>query len=169
MASNHGQTDESQEQQGLTSRKGPVEVDWPKTVGYYGGIALAVASGMVELPLAIFIGAVPFFNLLDRPKAPRPARLISQLLDGASKPVGGDSSNTLWLTTPDVPVLRDQGSRRSRQEPPEGSDRGHGASGEDAGAVEAKETNGHRSGKPGERSGRSRSARSKSGPGSERP
>ena len=30
---------------------GPVHLDVPRTVGYYGGIAIAVGAGLVEPPL----------------------------------------------------------------------------------------------------------------------
>ena len=80
---------------GLTSYVGPIEVDWPRTVGYYGGIGLAVAAGVLEPPLALFIAAVPFFKLLNRPDSSLPERTLSQLLEGASKPVGGDAEATI--------------------------------------------------------------------------
>ncbi len=92
---------------GLATTIGPVRVDWPRSVGYYGGIALAVGAGMIEPPLAVFIAVIPFLKLLNRPNAPLPARLISQVLDGASKPVGGDSEATITRVS-DRPV----GSRR---------------------------------------------------------
>ena len=88
---------------GLTSRVGPVEVDWPRTVGYYGGLALAVGFGMIEPPFGVFIAAVPFFKMLNRPKASHPVRLFSQVLDGASQPIGGDGDYSIRLVTPDTP------------------------------------------------------------------
>ncbi len=93
---------ESQDQ-GLATEIGPIRVDWPRSVGYYGGIALAVGAGMIEPPLAVFIALIPFLKLLNRPNAPLPARLISQVLDGASKPVGGDSEATITRVS-DRPV-----------------------------------------------------------------
>lgn len=86
-----------EEDRGLTSRIGPVEVDWPRTIGYYGGIGLATAFELVEPPLALFIAAVPFFKMLNIPQAPRPVRFIAQFLDGAAKPVGGSAEATLRL------------------------------------------------------------------------
>lgn len=88
---------------GLATTIGPIQVDWPRSVGYYGGIALAVGAGMIEPPLAVFIAVIPFLKLLNRPNAPLPARLISQVLDGASKPVGGDSEATITRVS-DRPV-----------------------------------------------------------------
>jgi len=87
---------------GLTSRVGPVEVNWPRTVGYYGGLALAVGFGMIEPPFGAFIAAVPFFKMLNRPKASQPVRLFSQVLDGASQPIGGDGDYSIRLVTPDT-------------------------------------------------------------------
>jgi len=69
-----------QDEQGLTSRAGPVEINWPLTVGYYGGIGLAVAFDLVAPPVAIFIAAIPFMKMLNRPGASRPTRLVSQVL-----------------------------------------------------------------------------------------
>ncbi|MDQ6831772.1 MAG: hypothetical protein M3008_00105 [Chloroflexota bacterium] len=90
-------------ERGLTSRVGPVEVSWPRAVGYYGGLALAVGFGMIEPPFGVFIAAVPFFKMLNRPKSSRPVRLFSQVIDGASQPVGGDGDHAIRLVTPDRP------------------------------------------------------------------
>lgn len=89
-----------EEEQGLTSRIGPVEIDWPRTIGYYGGIGLATAFELIEPPLALFIAAIPLFKMLNYHRAPRPARFIAQFLDGAARPVGGDAEATLRLTSP---------------------------------------------------------------------
>jgi hypothetical protein len=108
-ASKRPESDETQENRGLVGRVGPLEVDWPRSIGYFGGVGLAVAFGVIEAPLGIFIAAVPFFKLLNRPRAPRSVRVASQLLDGASKPVGGDASVNeeqgfiLRLKTPNLP------------------------------------------------------------------
>jgi hypothetical protein len=82
---------------GLTSRIGPITVDWPRSIGYFGGTAAAVAFGLIEPPLGVFIAAVPFLKMLNRPGAPTPLRFVGQLLDGASKPVGGDTAATVEL------------------------------------------------------------------------
>ncbi|HET8627172.1 MAG TPA: hypothetical protein VFL91_07125 [Thermomicrobiales bacterium] len=87
----------SGEERGLTSEIGPLEIEWPLTIGYYGGIALAVAAGVIEPPLAIFIAAVPLFKMLNRPDASRPTRIVSQVLAGMAKPVGGDSPAAVRL------------------------------------------------------------------------
>jgi hypothetical protein len=88
----------SEEDTVLKSQVGPVEIDWLKSVGYFGGVALAVGVGVIEAPIGIFIAAIPFVKMLDFPNAPLPIRAVSELLDGASKPVGGDSEATVRIT-----------------------------------------------------------------------
>ncbi len=95
-------------ERGLVSRFGPVEIDWPRTLGYYSGIALATAFELIEPPLAIFIAAIPLFKMLNRPKASLPTRLIAHFMDGTAKPVGGGGTSTIRLVTPDAP----QGTNR---------------------------------------------------------
>jgi len=94
----------AEQDRGLTSHVGPVEIDWPVAVGYYVGIGLALAFEMIEPPLALFIAAIPFLKMLNRPRASWPTRLVSQLLQGMAKPVGGDSDSAIRLSTPDVPL-----------------------------------------------------------------
>jgi hypothetical protein len=73
---------------GLVSQTGRVTVDWPRSIGYYGGISLAVATGMIEPPLAMFGAAIPFLKMLNRPTA--------------AKPVGGSSEATIELAPSNV-------------------------------------------------------------------
>jgi hypothetical protein len=82
------------------SRMGPLEVDWPQSIGYFGGIALAVALELIEPPVAIFIAAIPFVKLFKQPGEVKPARFVSAVLEGAAKPVGGDSESTIRLAKP---------------------------------------------------------------------
>lgn len=93
---------EKEREEGLTSQIGPLEINWPLTVGYYGGIGVALAFDMVAPPLALFVAAVPFFKMLNRPDASQPTRLISQLLQGMATPVNGDAPASIRLTTPNV-------------------------------------------------------------------
>ena len=95
---------------GLVSRIGPVKIDWPRSLGYYGGIGIAVAAGVIDPPLAIFIAAIPFLKMLNRPKASQPVRFIGQVLDGAAKPVGGSSEATIELEASNA-----QGQRSPRR------------------------------------------------------
>lgn len=94
----------AEQDKGLTTRIGQFEIDWPQSLGYYGGIALATVFGMIEPPVAIFIAAVPFFKLLNRPEALLPVRFVGQVLEGASKPVGGDGEATVRLTNESQPA-----------------------------------------------------------------
>jgi hypothetical protein len=82
-------------EQGLVSHVGWLEIDWPRVIGYYGGIGAAVTLGMIEWPIGLFIGAVPFFKILERPDASFPVRTVGQILDGAALPVGGDSPSAI--------------------------------------------------------------------------
>ncbi len=73
---------------GLASQIGPVTVDWPRSIGYYGGITVALAAGVIEPPLALFIAAIPFLKMPNRPTASKPVRFVGQVLDGSAKPMG---------------------------------------------------------------------------------
>ena len=84
----------------LVSRVGALEIDWPRSLGYFGGIAAAVGVGLIEPPLGLFIAAVPFLKMLDLPRLPNRARFIAQVFEGVAKPVGGDSEGTVRIVTP---------------------------------------------------------------------
>jgi hypothetical protein len=84
-------------EQGMVSRLGPLEVDWPRALGYYGGISAAVALGVIEWPVGLFIASIPFFKVIDRPTASFPERAIGQILEGAALPVGGDSPSAIRM------------------------------------------------------------------------
>ena len=75
-------------------------------IGYYGGIGLALAFEMMEPPLALFIAALPFLKMLNRPRVSWPARLVAPLLPGTATPVGGDGASAILPSTPDVPLER---------------------------------------------------------------
>jgi hypothetical protein len=89
--------DVNEQKQGMVTNIGPVEIDWPRTIGYYGGVGLAAAFGLVEPPLAIFIAAIPLLKMLNHPGASAPTRFVGELLEGAAKPVGGSSEATIQL------------------------------------------------------------------------
>lgn len=84
----------------IVTRLGPLELDWPRSVGYFGGVGLAVAAGLIDPPLGVFIAAVPFLKMLDLPKMPSLPRVVGQVLEGVAKPVGGDSEGTVRLVSP---------------------------------------------------------------------
>lgn len=102
-----GQEQDIHEQDlGMNSRIGPLEIDWPRTIGYYGGVALALSFEIIEPPLALFIAAIPLLKMLNRPGAAQVSRFIGQLLEGAAKPVGGSSEATIQLTEESRPRTR---------------------------------------------------------------
>ena len=70
-------------------------VDWPRSIGFFGALGAAAALELVPIPIALFVAAVPFLKLLDRPNSSRPRRIVSHLVDGAAKPVGGDAEGTV--------------------------------------------------------------------------
>jgi hypothetical protein len=86
---------------GLVVHTGPIEVDIPRSLGYYGGIALAVGVGIIEPPLAVFIGAIPIVKMLMHGNAPQPLRFLGQIFDGAAQPVGGDAEGTIRVEDDD--------------------------------------------------------------------
>src|SRR5437588_7011036 len=53
-----GETDE-----GLVSRIGSLEIDWPRSLGYFGGIAVAVGLELIDPPIGVFIAAIPFLKM----------------------------------------------------------------------------------------------------------
>ena len=81
----------------LEVRVGTVEVDVPRSVGYFGGLVAAVGLGIIEPPLALFIAAVPAFKILTNSALPRPVRAIGEVLEGAAKPVGGDAEGVIQI------------------------------------------------------------------------
>ncbi len=74
-------------------------MDWPRSLGFFGGVCLAVAVGAVEPPLGAFIAAVPFLKMLDLPRLPGRLRFVSQVFEGVAKPVGGDTEGTVRIVT----------------------------------------------------------------------
>jgi hypothetical protein len=81
----------------LEVQVGTVEVDVPRSVGYFGGLAAAVGLGLIEPPLALFIAAVPAFKALTNTTLPRAVRIIGEVLEGAAKPVGSDAEGVIQL------------------------------------------------------------------------
>ena len=78
-------------------RLGPVLIDVPRSIGYFGGVSAAVALGLVDPPLAVFIAAVPFLTMLTHRSLPVPVRFIGETLEGAAKPVGGGDDGYVKL------------------------------------------------------------------------
>jgi hypothetical protein len=78
-------------------RLGPVLIDVPRSIGYFGGVGAAVALGLVDPPLAAFIAATPFLVMLTHRSLPVPIRLVGEALEGAAKPIGGDDDGYVKL------------------------------------------------------------------------
>jgi hypothetical protein len=85
----------------LEVQVGTVEVDVPRSVGYFGGLAAAVGLGLIEPPLALFIAAVPVFKALTNTVLPAPVRVVGEMLEGAAKPVGSDAEGVIQLQDQD--------------------------------------------------------------------
>jgi hypothetical protein len=81
----------------LEIQVGTLEIDVPRSVGYFGGLAAAVGLGLIEPPLAVFIAAVPVFKALTNTALPRAVRVVGEVLEGAAKPVGSDAEGVVQL------------------------------------------------------------------------
>jgi hypothetical protein len=101
------------EEKGLVSRIGPLEIDWPKSIGYFGGIGLAVAYELIAPPIAIFIAAIPLLKLFKHPGQAWPLRIVADALEGAAKPVGGDTEAVVRLRD-DAPAGQVPGASAAR-------------------------------------------------------
>ena len=99
------------EEQGITSKVGEVEIDWPRSLGFFGALGAATALELIPIPIALFVASVPFLKLLNRPNAPKASKFFSEIVAGASKPVGGDSEGTIhWSKS----AQRSRGKRSGR-------------------------------------------------------
>jgi len=87
--------EEQKEDQPFVVHVGPLVIDVPRTVGYYGGIAAALAFELIAPELALFIAAVPLVKLLKRRDAGRAERAVAGVFEGAMKPVGGDAESVV--------------------------------------------------------------------------
>ena len=109
---------DSVEQRGLMIRLGPLEVDWPKTIGYYGGVGIALVCDLIAPPLAFFIAAIPVLKLFKAPAQPGLLRIAADAMEGAARPVGGDADAIIRVVQKPRPTQRlagrrDHASRRS--------------------------------------------------------
>ena len=103
----------AEEARSLVTRLGPLEIDWPRSIGYFGGVWLAVACDLIAPPLGLFIAAIPIVKLFKTPGRSWPIRVVADALDGAGKPVGGDSAGTIRWTGPQA-TGGDEHYRRGR-------------------------------------------------------
>jgi hypothetical protein len=74
-----------------------VTLDVPRSVGYYGGVALAVGVGVIEPPLGAIIAAVPLLKLLTHRTLPVAVRFVGEMREGVTKPLGGDDDAVFQL------------------------------------------------------------------------
>jgi hypothetical protein len=74
----------------LEVQVGTVEVDVPRSVGVFGGLAAAAGLGLIEPPFALFIAALPVFKALTNSALPRGVRVAGEVLEGAARPTGAD-------------------------------------------------------------------------------
>ena len=105
MTSEENTAAERQDQtnRGTVVRLGALELDVPRSIGYFGAIALAVAFEVVEAPVALFIAAVPLFELLQKREKMPLTRFVGEVLEGAAKPVGGDAEAVIRLAPEEEP------------------------------------------------------------------
>jgi hypothetical protein len=87
----------SEHEKDMVVRTGTLEIDVPRSIGYFGGIAGAVAVGLLEPPLGVFIAAIPFIKMLTHPSSPNPLRFVGLLAEGAAQPVGSSGQGTIRL------------------------------------------------------------------------
>jgi hypothetical protein len=104
---------------GLTITFGRIEIDVPRSLGYFGAVGVAVAFGVIEPPLGVFIAAVPFVKMLGKADLIQPVRFAAAVIDGAAQPVGGEAEGTVRLRDPEQEAAEDvataQSARRGRQ------------------------------------------------------
>ncbi len=107
--------DPQKEDEPLVSRVGPLTIDWPRSVGYFGGIGLAVALELVAPELALFVAVIPFVKLLKRKHATKIEKALAAIIEGAAKPLGGDAEATVRASD-DEPEPRREPNGRTRHE-----------------------------------------------------
>lgn len=81
----------------LEVQMGSVEVDIPRSIGYFAGLVAATGLGLIEPPLALFIAAVPLYKMLTNTAFPRSVRVVGEVLEGAAQPVGSDAEGVIVL------------------------------------------------------------------------
>jgi hypothetical protein len=102
-------------QRGMVIELGRLEIDVPRSLGYFGGIGAAIAFGLIEPPLGLFIAAIPVLKLLGKANLPAPARFTAEVLDGAALPLGGDALGTVRLRDPEAEAAQDLATAESAE------------------------------------------------------
>ena len=102
-------------QRGMVVQVGRLQIDVPRSLGYFGGIGAAVAFGVIEPPLGLFIAAIPVLKMLGKADFPQPVRFVEEVLDGAAKPVGGEAQGTVRLRDPEAEAAEDVATAESAE------------------------------------------------------
>ena len=79
---------------------GPVRWEVLRSLGYFGGAAIAVCAGLIEPPLGAVIAAVPLIKILTNQALPVAVRAVGEILEGAAKPIGSDAEGVVRLEGP---------------------------------------------------------------------
>lgn len=90
----------------LQVKVGRVTIDVPRSLGYFGGLGVAVGVGLVEPPLALFIAAVPAFKALTNSALPWAVRTLGEVAEGVSRPVGSDAEGVVRLEDQGTPTTK---------------------------------------------------------------
>jgi hypothetical protein len=85
-----------------------VAIDVPRSIGYYEGAALAVAVGVIEPPLGVFIAAVPFLKFLTYRGLPLAVQFVGEVFGRGVQTGLGDRT-------------RPGGAARDRRQPVNGT------------------------------------------------
>ena len=93
----------------LVTQIGRLHIDWPRSVGYFGGIAVALALELIAPEIALFVAVIPLVKLLKRKDAPRIEKVIAEVIEGAAIPLGGDAESTVRLAAEEEPFWEDEG------------------------------------------------------------
>lgn len=102
-------------QRGMVVQLGRIEIDVPRSLGYFGGVGAAVAFGVIEPPLGLFIAAIPVLKMLGKANFPQPVRFVEEVLDGAAMPVGGDAPGTVRMRDPQAEAAEDVATAESAE------------------------------------------------------
>lgn len=87
--------EEQREDEPFVVRLGPLHIDVPRSVGYFGGIGLAIAFDLIAPEIALFVALIPIVKLLKRNGATKLERALAAVVEGAAKPLGGDAESTV--------------------------------------------------------------------------
>jgi hypothetical protein len=103
-------------ERGLVINVGRLEINVPRSLGYFGAVGLAVVLELIEPPLAIFVAAVPLLKMLGKTNMSRPWRFVSDVVSGAAQPVSGaEAEQTVRLRDPEEEAAEDVGTAESAE------------------------------------------------------